>query len=236
MICFFGTITGLITLLVIPLHLLFGWMLHASRMLPGFFGQWQQSLIPAACLALALWLVHRFIRWWLAARGSSLEWKPGHSMVVTALLLSGSAAAIAMSGVVHQAVWLADGSWFQQGPSGYRRTVALSNAKQILLGLHDFQEKHGRYPDSLGQLEWDPVAKEQLIRLDAGGHGLKEEFLLLRPGALADQVGDGPVILSPFIADAGKFAVGYGDGSAKLLPQEELGQVWATLERRPGDE
>ena len=228
LLIYFGAATGLITLVEVPLRLMFGWAIHGFVMFPGFLAQWPKALLPLACLALALWLAHRFTRWWISARGTSVDWKSVHTVAVTALLLLGSAAAIAMSGIVHQVAWLGGQPWFEEGPGAMRKTIAISNAKQLILGLEDHVEAHGCYPGSLEQLEIEPLSLQKLMWVETGSHRMQEPFLLLRPGAAKAEVGAEPLIVSPVVDGKNGFVVGFADGHVKWFPAEQLGRILAT--------
>ena len=215
---FFGAMTGLITLLEAPLRLFFGWAVHAWVTLPPLLPRWKELLLPLAALGLALWLIDRFIRWALAAKGSELPWQGRHTVAATFLLLLGAAAAIAMSGIVHQVVWLGGERWWAGRWPALQQTIAVSNARQILIALEDFEEKNGRYPESLAELD----LPDKLLRLPVRDRGLPEPFVYLKPAELQLAGDEVAVIVSPVLPDMDRVAVGYLSGTATTVPANQL--------------
>jgi hypothetical protein len=217
-----GFVVGFVVLQLfeVPFRLLCGWAVHVWVTLPPLFARWNELLLPAAALGLALWLTDRFIRWALAARGSKLSWQGRHTVSATFLVLLGAAAAIAMSGIVHQMVWLGAEPWWGNG-RGYQLTEAVSNARQIAVAIQEFEQKNGRYPESLEELDvlpnlWNVAPRER---------GLVEPFVYLKPAKHRPEGEDVPVIVSPVLPDREKVCVAFllsGDANlmqADLLPK-----------------
>ena len=220
-VTFFGALTGLITLLEAPLRLFFGWAVHAWVTLPPLLPRWKELLLPLAAAGLALWMADRFIRWALAAKRSELRWQGRHTLSATFLLLLGSAAAIAMSGIVHQVAWLGGETWWAGGRPVIQRTVAMANARQILLALEDFEEKNGRYPDSLAELD----LPSSLRVLPPRQNGLPEPFVYLKPKDPLPEGDEQVVIVSPVLPDLDKVCVGYLSGTVASLQAAELSKL-----------
>ncbi len=218
---FFGAMTGLITVLEAPLRLVFGWALHAWVTLPPLLPRWKELLLPLAALGLALWMIDLFIRWALVAKGSEFRWQGRHTLSATFLLLLGAAAAIAMSGIVHQMVWLGGESWWAGNRPVIQRTVAMANARQILLALEDFEEKNGRYPDSLAELD----LPASLLVLPPRQKGLPEPFVYLKPKDPLPAGDEQVVIVSPVLPDLNRVCVGYLSGTVASLQAEELSKL-----------
>lgn len=224
----FAVCSGLITVLEAPLRLVFGWALHAWVTLPPLLPRWKELLLPLAALGLALWLIDRFIRWGLAAKGSELRWQGRHTLSATFLLLFGAAAAIAMSGIVHQVVWLGAERWWDGRPPVFQQAVAVGNARQILIALEAYEEKNGRYPESLAELD----LPDKLLRLPVYDRGLPEPYVYLKPTEL-QPAGAGEevaVIVSPVLPHLDRVAVGYLSGTATTVPANQLSEL---LSRTP---
>ena len=87
------------------------------------------------------------------------------------MLLLGSAAAIALSGVVHQMFWLAGGKVIESNRRG-DLTEAMSNGRQLMLALFEYQDKNDRYPESFEEVVPEiiqhPVHLRQLSWLGRG--------------------------------------------------------------------
>jgi hypothetical protein len=171
-----GFVVGLVVLQLfeVPFRLLCGWAVHAWVTLPPLLPRWNELLLPLAALGLALWMIDRFIRWALAAKGSEPRWQGRHTLSATFLLLLGAAAAIAMSGIVHQMVWLGAEPWWGNG-RGMQQTIALSNARQIAVAIKEFEERNDRFPESLAELDLPP----DLLLVQSRERGLAEPFVYL---------------------------------------------------------
>ena len=204
-------------------HLVAGPFIHAWKNLPSFLQQWPQAVFPVICLALACVLGHRFIRWWVTATGDKVRWRLGHTLAATALLLLGSAAAIALSGVAHQAAWLMRTQWTEIGRGNRARiTHAMSNARQCMMLITEYEMKHGRYPESLGEAALEFDYPQNILWAPASRD--MEPFVLLEPGGKS---GDTirPILLSPVIQPDGVVVVGYSDCTARQFKVEEWEKI-----------
>lgn len=215
----------------VPFHLVCGWWIHAWKALPPFLAQWQAAVLPMGCLVLAGVLAHRFIVRWVKEKRPSLGWKGRHTAAVFSLLILCSGAAIATSGIVHQFFWLAGGKVIESN----RRmdvTIAMSNGRQLMLALLEFQDTKGSYPQSFEELEADAGEYSYSIRrlswLDTRDGKVPEPWILLRPGSSKVALEDEPVIVSPVIAARGMVVVGYGDSSVRAVPARELAKILET--------
>ncbi len=224
-ILLFSVTTGCTLLLETPFHFLVGWYLHATKALPPLLEKWQALLLPAGCLFLAGILIHRFICRCLAAKGKPLRWRPANTVASLALVLLGCGAAIALSGVVHQAVWLLSDRWIEDRGKRAEQTQAVSNARQLMLALHEYHESAGHYPNSLQELESTFPASPALLMVKTETTSVAEPFIFLKPGGSVSTVEVEPVIISPIFESAQKIVVGYSDGSVSSLPTSRLGLI-----------
>lgn len=213
---FFVAVLDLIAVLEAPFRLVFGWVLHAWVTLPPLLPRWNELLFPMASLGLALCLTDRFIRWALAAKGSKLPWQGRHTVATTFLLLLGAAAAIAMSGIVHQVVWLGAEPWWGNGRS--QVTVAMSHTRQIVMGIHAFEEENSRFPESLADLDL-PAG---LRGIPSREKGLREPFVYLKPAGSLPAGQELPVLVSPLLPDSDRVVVGYLSGTTTAIQADQL--------------
>jgi hypothetical protein len=217
-------------MILLPFRLVFGWLIHATKALPHLFGKWDEAILPLGCLLMAAVIAHRFVRRWVDEKFPERTWRIRHTAGALSLLLLGSAAAIAASGVVHQMFWLASGNLTQRN----RRadvTMAVHNGKQLMLALFEFETEKDRYPYSFEELEmeFEDESYSGMIRqlwwLNTNNGKVPEPWILLHPGSSTTALSDEPVIVSPVIAGEGMVVVGYGDASVKSIRQENLGVV-----------
>ena len=210
----------------IPYHVVCGWFLHAWKALPHLLGKWQEAVLPFGCLLIAAVIAHRFVRRWVNEKFLERRWRIRHTAGALSLLLLGSAAAIAASGVVHQFFWLAGGKVIE---SNMRMdlTMATSNGRQLMLALAEYENDMGRHPRSFEELELDyhPGVIRQLWWLETRDGKVPEPWILLRPGSSEVALDDEPVIVSPVIAGEGMVVVGYGDSSVRRIHADKLKEV-----------
>jgi hypothetical protein len=196
-------------------HLIAGPFFHAWKTLPPFFSQWRSALLPLACLALAIVLGHRFIRWWIHTKGIQMTWHWKHTAAAASLLLLGSAAAIAMSGITHQAAWLVSSPWVESNRNK-RLTATIGNARQIMLVLWEYENTHKKYPDTLEEALKALDVPTSMLWVETGPDELREPFIFLKPGQSSAGL-IAPVIVSPVIRPYDKVVVGFSDNSARML-------------------
>jgi hypothetical protein len=205
----------------IAFHLIAGPFIHAWKNLPPFVLQWRSSLLPLACLAVAILLAHRFICWWITSKDIRMSWRWGHTAAAVLLLLLGSAAAIAMSGITHQAAWLFSSPWLEDSSnktrSKSRLAATMHDARQIMLVLNEYKAEHGRYPDTLDEAVKALDVSPKMLWVEAGLGRPRELFILLKPGLVPTKMVE-PVLISPPIQPDNKVAVGYSDTSVRIMP------------------
>ena len=212
----------------IPYHVACGWFLHAGKALPHLFGKWQEAVLPLGCLLIAAVIAHHIARRWLGEKFPVRTWRIRHTAGIFSLILLGSAATIAASGVVHQMFWLATGKVIKSNMRS-DLTMARSNGMQLMMALLEYETENGRYPNSFEELEFELEAYTRSIRrlwwLDTRDGKVPEPWILLRPGSSETFLGVVPVIVSPVIAGEGMVVVGYGDCSVRSIPVEKLAEV-----------
>jgi hypothetical protein len=204
-----------------------GWLRHGLRVLPDFFAQWRSAGLPLAALVAAGWTSHRLLRWWLAARGSALAetWNMGRSAAVTGMLLLCGASAVAISGVAHQAMWLAQTEWSQTNRK-FKLIGTLQDTRDLFLFLIIFESDHGRMPNSWEEfLHWS-VGLENSGMLRWLSHG-KVPPVLTHPGAAIRGMHPATILM---ISDAvdGKHVLGLADGAAEAVTPAQLEAILAS--------
>ena len=221
----FSVLSSCTVLVETPVRFVLGWLFHAVKALPPLLGNWRPFVAPLGCLVLASWLIHRFVRWAQVAKGKTPSWRAGQTVSAVSLLMLGCGAAIALSGVVHQTVWLMSDPWTENRGRRSDQTEAVNNARQLLMALWEFHDSKGHYPNSLRELETELDLPSQLAWVQNGLGKVREPFILLHPGGKRRVNADEPLIVSPVIQRVGKIAVGYGNGSVKSVYADQLGQI-----------
>jgi hypothetical protein len=226
---FLAMIIGNITFIQAGFAMLAGWLIHLTRVLPGLLSQWQAAVVPLACVILAWWTAHRLLRWWFLSRGSAIAgaWTVLRTGAVLALLLLGGAAAIAVSGIAHQAMWLGQTDWIQSNRRS-ELTMAMNNARQLMLVLVEYDHDHGRLPESWDEVfHWnDTINAAVIIQLFGGRDGKPAIPMLARPGAILADLNPQAILLVSDIIE-GYHVVGRADASVTRLAPDALEQNFA---------
>ena len=208
-------------------HLAAGWLFHIGRDLsrpsPGWHGLLSPMVLPGTAALVALCGFHRLALWWRRATGRGEGWRFQHTALAGLLVLLGASAAIALSAVLHEAVWLPQGPVIQSNRS-YPRIQANSEARHLGLYLFEYETDKGRLPVSFRELEEHMSLQEMEPRIVSFvdlGHRPPEPFVLLRPGGkLVD--GTGPLLMSPALPERGEFVVLGFNNSVRTLPPRDL--------------
>jgi hypothetical protein len=222
-IFFFSVMTGCTLMIETPVHFFLGWLFHGIRTLPQILGNWEAFMLPSGCLILAGFLIHRFVQRCLVAQGRSRRLRPTDTIAALSLLLLGCGAAIALSGIVHQAVWLMSDPWTENRRANL--TSCVSNARQLMLAITEFHDKKGHYPNSLQELVTELNIPPQLTWVKYGTGKVSEPFILLYPGRKQAMKGEEPLIVSAILERGQKIVVGYGDSSVRILSAKMLNTI-----------
>jgi len=209
----------------VPYHLACGWVIHGMQALPPLIADWRSALLPLAALAVAGWMLHRFIRWAIRAEERNQPWRRSHTLAAMALLLLGYGAAITLLGIAHQTTWLLGEGWCDHGLGIIQDAFgAREKSTMLLTALEEFHRIHGRYPESLRELEMPP--NDWLLET---GHGSSlEPMIYLKPDGKRPDDGNQPLIISPMIgAGAGWFAVGFTSMEIRTISWDEFENLLA---------
>jgi hypothetical protein len=87
-------------------HLVFGWVGHASTVLPKVTVVWSTVGMFCACLALLALIGHRFCRWLWQAKGRPEPWRLRWTVAGLTLIVVMFGAGMAFTAVAHQTGWL----------------------------------------------------------------------------------------------------------------------------------
>jgi hypothetical protein len=192
--------------LELAMRLIVGPFIHAWKNLLPLFNQWRSALLPLACLAVAVVLAHRFILSWIKAKDIHISWRWQHTGSTVFLILLGSAAAIAMSGITHQASWLFSSPWLESNHRPYQ-TIAVSNARQIVLALFEYETTYGKYPEALIETAKVSELPPSALWIITGNGKPREPFIFLKPGRGSTGKIE-PVLVSPVFQSGNKIVVG----------------------------
>jgi len=176
-----------------------GWLLHGLRVLPVFADKWQAVIIPLSMVIVAWWMGHGFLRWYFQSSGSRLagRWTFRRSGALLALVLLGAAAAVSISGVAHQAMWLGQTKWTENrrgGSPAAMTAMSTRNLGQIMI-FHDSET--GRLPATMDEL-WKFVVENDVIlpaSILTSYDGKLYVPMLTSPGAVIAELPPNKVIL-----------------------------------------
>ena len=169
-------------------------------------------------------LLHRFVVRWTVAKQIARPWRVADTASCLALVLLGSGAAIALSGVAHQSVWLAGERWTDRRRSA-PQTVAMNHGRQLMWAITEFHTNNDRYPHSLDELAASEEFLPRLVWVDSRAGSPKEPFILLCPGEIRPMLDEEPVIVSPILRDSDRAIVGYGDLSVRAVNLNQLSRT-----------
>lgn len=215
-LCFLMAPLGNAVPILFVTHLGLGWWWHAASVLPPLLPQWTAVLLPLACLAISVPLAHRFMAWLAASRQGAVVWRWSQTLSVLALLLLGSAAAIAMSGITHQLAWLLSTPSIEStGPRGSFGKL-MDRTRDWAEAVREFEIREGRYPDNLAEVASACPERHLQLRVAPATGQLPEPFIYIKPSDGEDDV-DKVMLVSPARPN-GLIFVGFVSGRVLVKP------------------
>lgn len=208
-------------------HLGIGWWWHAAGVIPPLLSQWSAALLPLACLALSVPLAHRFMVWLAESRQGAWRWS--QTLGVLALLLLGSAAAIAMSGITHQLAWLMSSQAVESTGAGGSFSKVSDGTRAWTEAVIEFESTKGRYPESLAEVAEAFPKMRGRQTIEPAASRMPEPFLYFKPKSEETVDWDTVLIVSPARPTTGLVFVGNAWGSVSAHPAEK---VQALMERK----
>ena len=88
------------------IHVFFGWVSHALKVLPKVAVNWSGVGMMAACVALSGFFGHGFCRWLWQANGRTEPWRLRWTVAGLTLIVVMFGAGMAFTAVAHQTGWL----------------------------------------------------------------------------------------------------------------------------------
>lgn len=211
-----------------PFRIIVGWALHVKHMASRVGFEWTTLAIAIASFALAWFGAHRFLLWYVGERKPGTHWRTKHTLCAMLLLLLGAGAAISLSGIVHQSVWLGSERMVMVKATSKDRDQVLGRGEQIGMALRAYAEKEGKYPLSLDSLvDGKTIYPESLIYGTRGQPG--EGFALLVAGRPRGTEERRAVAVSSEVPGVPhKIVVIRADGIAVLMDSWTLDEVIAS--------
>jgi len=216
----FLAITGAGWILHIFYSFVLGWFSFISGNLQSISWNGEMIACGTVALALATYGLHRIAIW--IRKDKPWLWKWTLSLVSLTLFLFASS--IAMTGIIHQTVWLMKSPIIENNHYGLTRAIAYQ--KQLSIGLSEYQAEHGKYPDNLEQLRTLASCanlSESLLH-DQSREGWQPwiyfgHYHNTHPEELATQ--SLPLTMSPTLHNE-KYAILLADGAVKSYSKESL--------------
>jgi hypothetical protein len=220
LIVLYAGATGDMVLIEIPFRIIGGWASHAVETLPPFFAKWRAAVFPVGCLVIAVWLTHSFVRRWAKAKRPDLTWRFKYTVSIYSLLFLTSAAAIAMSGIVHQFFWLSKEPVIEHRGASERASIGLQT-RNLSQAVQAIVNMNGRYPSSLDEVN-EFMEMESLSWCFNKRNEVPEPFILLQPRSIDKLEDDDLIIVSPLVTSLNKHAVCYANSFPIWISPEEL--------------
>lgn len=217
--------------------LLFGWIKFLSRVLPQVTLNWEIAINAIVALGLALFGLHRILRWWQGREGDPASvWRFAWTVKISAMVLLLFATSIAAVGIVHQIAWLCrEPNLIVMRGMGVE-TREMSDLKQVATACRLYAEDHeGRFPPTLGELIPEILPDHRMLFTRARD-GDPPQPIIYRVGFKADDPVDSLVVASPrpFESSRGRRrVVVFVDNSARIVTEAEFQELM--LRQRPPD-
>jgi hypothetical protein len=204
---------------------LVGWLEYLIQVLPRVRFNAEIALDAAIALALAVFGLHRILRWWTRKqRGESAMWRFSWTARITAMALLLFATSIAATGIAHQVGWLFRAETLVSDANRGILSRELSHAKQVAIGLRLFADDHdGKLPAELFELFPDYLVEHQVF-FSASSNEPSEQFLYF-PDDRAPNFDETVIVASPRPAGSGKRAVARRDGSASVMKESDFQEL-----------
>ena len=216
--------------LQVILALFLGWLAHTFRVIPLL--DWNAELIFCFLLALTLatWMLHRALNW-LHKQGTLKQaWTPKRTLALTSLLLMLFGMSVAMTGIVHQSIWVMKGPIAQSNHRS-RTTNEINNVKQLYTACFSYAKDHkGNMPSNLRLLIDEGLLDEDHILLyQPQNRDLPPEPWVYYPWTLSDRT-NLIVLHSSSPAFNGRWIVGQLNGAVQTVSNEEFQEMLATTQ------
>jgi len=204
-----------------------GWATYPFKILPQVNYNVEMILCGITALALAMYFAHRFLKWITEHIGAlPTPWRFKYTSCLSFLLLSMFGTSIAMTGIIHQAVWLATADKITTHQSRSITTIQVNDARDLVSILFShITETDGDprvFPDSLTELavenRYDLKPEDLLCSYDGR---LGEPWLYPGSGKSFSE-GVFPVIVSPRANSGGRIVVGYSTAVVESYVLDEL--------------
>lgn len=213
---FFATLGGHPWLVEIPVRLAIGWLLHLVVNLPHLRWNPTTLALTLAAAALALVLLHRFVQ-----GITSRTFQPSITLRAAGIFLAATAAAIAMTGIVHELAWLAR-SPLTHDRAGSDRSETISNGKQLFLALLELDQE-GIHPHTVNEVLAHYPGMDDIVTYPATHRhtGHREPFVLFHPGAsLSELKPETPLIGALGRVDRRVVVILAGGSAEQVTPQQ----------------
>lgn len=205
-----------------------GWIHFLFRVGPEI--SWNPAMIGSSIFVLVLAIIGLH----LVIRHFRKNWQLRGTFAFTGLIGVLFAAAIAVTGIVHQSIWLAKGEIVSSGWSGYSLSLNMSNVRQLMLALRTFEEDNGMMPTSIYELypeyiDVDPKSArgERFWYFQAEDGSLHEwlyfpEARQLAGIEFATAENEQPICLASPLGASEKAIACYISGSVRAMKPEDL--------------
>ena len=203
--------------LMFAYHLAVGWVRHLLAVVPSLEPDFATIGLSIIAITIATTLLHRFLR---AVINPS--WSLKRTVLSTGIFLSLTAAAITMTGIVHELAWLSRSPVITDRGRATTRTETINNGKQVYLAMLEMAQED-QHPHSIEEIVSFIDYKGELFSFQPSeGSRVREPFLLLRPGEDITTLPPETPIIGAFGLDGGRCVIVRADGAVEAPYYKDL--------------
>lgn len=208
-------------MILLAYHLIAGWFLHLLAVVPQLKPDLGTIALSLTASVIAIALLHGFIK-----KAFNPSWPWNRTLLSAGIFLTLTAAAIVMTGIVHELAWLARSRVVVSNMGqAANRTEAINNGKQVYLAMLEMSDE-GIHPKSIEEIIEFLGSQSHLGKLftyqPSDFSRVREPFMLLHPGEDISALPPSTPIIAALGLDGGRCIIVRADGSAEAPYYEDL--------------
>ncbi|MFC7335608.1 hypothetical protein ACFQY0_00345 [Haloferula chungangensis] len=150
------------------------------------------------------------------------SWTLRRTLLSSGIFLTLTAAAVAMTGIIHELAWLSRAPMITNRGKNVRRTEAINNGKQIYYAMIEMASE-GLHPSSLEEIiEFLDYRGDMFTYLPSHASYAREPFLLLHPGKDITSMQPETPIIAALGVDGSRCILVLADGSVEVSRYKDI--------------